>query len=199
MSLRVIGVDVDEARIELNLSSLHQRHQVAAVGFLYKMHTSKARQTLVLCFLSLMLSQDPPIPACQCHLMLLQYQCPERFPLARHSSTQRSMYGTAFQIRLCWWHHCKWCWTLQEQGAWAFIVLCLRLWPLLSSFLFAENHRLGHGDIYHSAMLPMLVFNIVILHEHLFTYSSYKKKSLQYCCRMCSTFFEIPTKDIDII
>jgi len=41
MSLRVIGVDVDEARIELNISSLHQRRQVAAVGFLYKMHTSK--------------------------------------------------------------------------------------------------------------------------------------------------------------
>ena len=40
-ALRVIGVDVDEARIELNISSLHQRRQVAAVAVLYKMHTSK--------------------------------------------------------------------------------------------------------------------------------------------------------------
>ena len=40
-ALRVIGVDVDEARIELKISSLHQRRQVAAVAVLYKMHTSK--------------------------------------------------------------------------------------------------------------------------------------------------------------
>ena len=40
-ALRIIGVDVDEARIELNISSLHQRRQVAAVAVLYKIHTSK--------------------------------------------------------------------------------------------------------------------------------------------------------------
>ena len=32
---------------------------------------------------------------CQCQVMLLQYQCPKRFPLAGLSSTQQSMYGTA--------------------------------------------------------------------------------------------------------
>ena len=40
-ALRVIGVDVDETRIVLNISSLHQRRQVAAVAVLYKMHTGK--------------------------------------------------------------------------------------------------------------------------------------------------------------
>ena len=40
-ALRIIGVDLDEARIELNISSLHQRRQVAAVAVLYKMNTSK--------------------------------------------------------------------------------------------------------------------------------------------------------------
>ena len=40
-ALRIIGVDLDEARIELNISSLHQRRQVAAVAVLYKMRTSK--------------------------------------------------------------------------------------------------------------------------------------------------------------
>ena len=40
-ALRVIGVDVNEARIELDSSSLHQRPQVAAFAVLYKMHTSK--------------------------------------------------------------------------------------------------------------------------------------------------------------
>ena len=34
---------------------------------------------------------------------------------------------------------------------------------------------MGHGDIYHSAMLPMLVFDIVIPHGLLFTYASCKK------------------------
>ena len=40
-AIRIIGVDLDEARIELNISSLHQRRQVAAVAVLYKMRTSK--------------------------------------------------------------------------------------------------------------------------------------------------------------
>ena len=37
---------------------------------------------------------------CQCQVMLLQYHCPERFPLAALSSAQKSMYGTASQIML---------------------------------------------------------------------------------------------------
>ena len=56
-----------------------------------------------------------------------------------------------------------------------FIDICLRLWPLHSSLIFAVNHWFGHGDIYHSAMLPMLVFDIVIPHGLLFTYASCKK------------------------
>ena len=39
-ALRIIGVDRDEARKELNITSLHQRRQVAAATVLYKMHTS---------------------------------------------------------------------------------------------------------------------------------------------------------------
>ena len=39
-ALRIIGVDEDEARSELNISSLHERRQVAAATVLYKMHTS---------------------------------------------------------------------------------------------------------------------------------------------------------------
>ena len=50
-------------------------------------------------FLSLISLEEPPVPACQCHVMLLQYQCPERFPLAG-LSTQQSTYGTACQMML---------------------------------------------------------------------------------------------------
>ena len=39
-ALHIIGVDEDEARTELNISSLHKRRQVAAATVLYKMHTS---------------------------------------------------------------------------------------------------------------------------------------------------------------
>ena len=39
-ALRVIGVDEHEATSELNISTLHQRRQVAAATVLYKMHTS---------------------------------------------------------------------------------------------------------------------------------------------------------------
>ncbi len=38
--LRIIGTTEEEARSELNISSLHQRRQVAAATVLYKMHTS---------------------------------------------------------------------------------------------------------------------------------------------------------------
>ena len=60
-----------------------------------------------------------------------------------------------------------------EQWVWK---STLRLWPLYSSLIFAVNHWLSHQDIYHSAMLPMLVFDIVIPHGLLFTYASCKKK-----------------------
>ena len=40
-TLWVIGLDVDEARVERNISSIHQRRQVAAVAVLYKMNASK--------------------------------------------------------------------------------------------------------------------------------------------------------------
>ena len=91
----------------------------------------------------------------------------------------------------CWWHH----WTLQEQGAWAFIVICLRLWPLHASPLFAVNYWLGNGDIYHSVMLPILVFfwychssrtivNLCILFE---------KNVARACSSMfCKTIFTLP-------
>jgi len=39
-ALRIIGVSEEEARTELNITSLHQRRQVAAATVLYKMHTS---------------------------------------------------------------------------------------------------------------------------------------------------------------
>ena len=39
-ALRIIGTSEEEARSELNISSLHQRRQVAAATVLYKMHTS---------------------------------------------------------------------------------------------------------------------------------------------------------------
>ncbi|XP_072020331.1 uncharacterized protein [Amphiura filiformis] len=39
-ALRIIGVDEQQARIDLNIPSLHHRRQVAAASVLYKMHTS---------------------------------------------------------------------------------------------------------------------------------------------------------------
>ena len=39
-ALRVIGVDEEEARSKLNITTLHQRRQVAAATVLYKMHTN---------------------------------------------------------------------------------------------------------------------------------------------------------------
>ena len=114
--------------------------------------------------------REPPVPAYQCQAMLLQYQCPERFPLAGHSSTQQSMYETACHIMLLM-TSLKMCWTLPEQGAWAIIIICLRLWPLHSSLLFAVNHWLSHGDIYH-VQCCLCTFWYWIL----FTYASYNKK-----------------------
>ena len=39
-ALRIIGTSEEEARSKLNISSLHQRRQVAAATVVYKMHTS---------------------------------------------------------------------------------------------------------------------------------------------------------------
>ncbi|PIK50568.1 reverse transcriptase [Apostichopus japonicus] len=39
-ALRIIGTSEEKARTELNISSLHQRRQVAAATVLYKMHTN---------------------------------------------------------------------------------------------------------------------------------------------------------------
>ena len=39
-ALRIIGTSEHEAKTELNISSLHERRQVAAATVLYKMHTS---------------------------------------------------------------------------------------------------------------------------------------------------------------
>ena len=170
-----------------------------------------------------MLSQVPPFPACQCMSCVCSTSVQNGFhwpDIHLHSSPCMEQLA-----RYCCLWHWKWCWTLQEYGAWAFIVICLRLWPLHSSFsfLFAVNHWLGHGDIYHSAMPPVLVFIIVIPHERLFTYSSFTTlprnwtsrfnklhlhgfelhamfpQSLHYCCRICNTFFETPIRHIDVI
>ena len=39
-ALRIIGVNEQQARLELNIPSLHHRRQVAATTVIYKMHTS---------------------------------------------------------------------------------------------------------------------------------------------------------------
>ncbi|XP_072017132.1 uncharacterized protein [Amphiura filiformis] len=39
-TLRIIGVDEQQVRMDLNIPSLHHRRQVAAASVLYKMHTS---------------------------------------------------------------------------------------------------------------------------------------------------------------
>lgn len=91
---------LDDARIELNISSLHQRRQLAAVAVLYKMHTSKCPTDLRALLSQPYVVTSTTLSSMSMHVMRLQYQCPERFPLARHSSTQQSMYGTACQILL---------------------------------------------------------------------------------------------------
>ena len=79
------------------------------------------------------------------------------------------------QASISVWEHSP-CWTRSRRRHFElFTVICLRLWPLHSSLIYAVNHCLGHGDMYHSAMLPMLVFNIVIPHRLLLTYASCKK------------------------
>ena len=45
-ALRIIGIDEDTARSQLNMTSLHHRRQVAAATVLYKMHTRHCPQDL---------------------------------------------------------------------------------------------------------------------------------------------------------
>ena len=89
-ALWLIGVDVDEARIELNISSLHQRRQVAAV--LYKMHTSK-------CLIDLRALLPQPFVVRRATRSSLSMPCHAlAVPVSRTVSTGRTFIHTAVHV-----------------------------------------------------------------------------------------------------
>ena len=95
-ALRIIGTSEEEARSQLNISSLHHRRQVAAATVLYKMHISLCSRNLKA------LLPEPFVVrrATRSSLSLPSYACwqcpfPEQYLLTEPLSTLQSQSGTA--------------------------------------------------------------------------------------------------------
>ena len=95
-ALRIIGTSEEEARSQLNISSLHHRRQVAAATVLYKMHISLCSRNLKA------LLPEPFVVrrATRSSLSLPSYACwqcpfPEQYLLTEPLSTLQFQSGTA--------------------------------------------------------------------------------------------------------
>ncbi|XP_071823189.1 uncharacterized protein [Apostichopus japonicus] len=88
-ALRIIGTSEEKVRTELNISSLHQRRQVAAATVLYKMHTNSCPPDL-----KAMLPQ--PFVATRSSLSMPSHAF--TVPVSRTVSTGRTFIPSAVQV-----------------------------------------------------------------------------------------------------